>query len=87
MHAMSGVTKRLILDYLTRSRDIVRAAIGDPAFPARSGISPKSPRLPSATAASFFRPATAEAQLTLSTLLERCCLGSIMIAPPLRRSH
>src|SRR6266436_9745329 len=32
MYAMSGVTMRLILDYLTRSRDTVQAAIDDPAF-------------------------------------------------------
>src|SRR5882757_4368273 len=32
MYAMSGVTMRLILDYLTRSRDTVQASIDDPAF-------------------------------------------------------
>ena len=32
MYAMSGVTKRLILDYLTGSRDTVQATIDDPAF-------------------------------------------------------
>ena len=32
MYSISGVTMRLILDYLTRSRDTVQAAIDDPAF-------------------------------------------------------
>jgi len=71
----------LILDYLTRSRDIVQAAIDDPAFSSAVWNIAQVTTTALRNGASFFWQATAEAQLTLSTLLGRCCRGSIMIRP------